>query len=269
VRATGLVEIRDAFCLHPLARGAVAALRGLTLDVAAGERVVIHGPNGSGKTTLLRVLAGEQALSAGTATVAGLAVGSAGRADLARWRVQALGRVDQQPHRLLRPELDVQGNVALQLRLAGRPRAQAREAALEALAGLGLQALAGRRAHTLSGGEAQRVAVCAALAHRPALVLADEPTGELDARAAAAVYDTLTAAVEAVQATLVLVSHDPGCRPGGGPARGPGAADPGRPAERGPASGPGRRGRRRTAGDGRPGLAAAARADAGSGRGGR
>ena len=204
------VEIRDGFCLHPLARGAVAALRGLTLAVAPGERVVIQGPNGSGKTTLLRVLAGEQPLSAGSAVVAGLSVGAAGAAELARWRVRTLGRIDQHPHRMLRPELDVIGNVALQLRLAGVSRSGARQAAGEALAGLGLQPLATRRPDTLSGGEAQQVAVCAALAHQPGLVLADEPTGELDARAAAQVYDTLGAAVRAAGATLVLVSHDPG-----------------------------------------------------------
>jgi energy-coupling factor transport system ATP-binding protein len=203
-------DIRDAFCLHPLAKGAVAALRGLTLEVAPGERVVVHGPNGSGKTTLLRVLAGEQPLSAGSAVVAGLTVGTAGARELARWRVRTLGRVDQQAHRMLRPELDVLGNVALQLRLAGTARAEADRLGLAALAGLGLEALARRRPESLSGGEAQRVAVCAALAHRPGLVLADEPTGELDAVAAAAVYDTLADAVERAGATLVLVSHDPG-----------------------------------------------------------
>jgi ABC-type lipoprotein export system ATPase subunit len=177
--------------------------------VAAGERVVIQGPNGSGKTTLLRVLAGEQRLSAGTARVAGLDLASLAGPELAAWRARRLGRLDQHPFRMLRTELDVLGNVTLQMRLAGVARPAAEEAAGTALHRLGLDGLARRRPERLSGGEAQRVAVCAALAHRPQLVLADEPTGELDAEAAAAVYDALAAAVQAVAATLVLVSHDP------------------------------------------------------------
>jgi ABC-type lipoprotein export system ATPase subunit len=204
-----VVDVRDAFCLHPLpGGGAVAALRGMTLSVAPGERVVVHGPNGSGKTTLLGVLSGERRLSAGTASVAGLEPAGASARELAAWRSRALGRVDQDPRRTLRAELDVLANVALHLRLAGRPRKEAAETALAALERLHLGQLAGRRPDTLSGGEAQRVAVCAALAHRPALVLADEPTGELDAAAAADVYDALAAAVAEAGATLVLVSHD-------------------------------------------------------------
>jgi ABC-type lipoprotein export system ATPase subunit len=214
-----VVVVRDAFCLHPLpgrpdgpggsgVGAAVAALRGLTLSVASGEKVVIQGPNGAGKTTLLRVLAGEQRLSAGTALVAGLDLAAATASELAAWRGRALGRVDQHPFQMLRPELDVLGNVALQLRLAGTERPAAEQAARRALDRLGLGSLADRRPEGLSGGEAQRVAVCAALAHGPRLVLADEPTGELDAEAAAAVYDALALAVEAAAATLVLVSHD-------------------------------------------------------------
>ena len=215
-----VVDVRDAFCLHPVPGGAVAALRGLTLRVAPGERVVVHGPNGSGKTTLLRVLAGEQPLSAGSAVVAGLSVGighggpglrrSAGRqADrVARWRATQVGWVDQHPARTLRPELDVLANVVLQQRIAGVDLATAEHAGRELLDRLEVGHLAGRRPDTLSGGEAQRVAVCAALAHRPQLVLADEPTGELDAAAALAVYDALAAAVAQAGACLVLVSHD-------------------------------------------------------------
>ena len=209
-----VVDVRDAFCLYPLPEGAVVALRGITLAVAPRERVVVHGPNGSGKTTLLQLLAGEQALAAGRAVVAGRAVGEgvggrAGRtAAAARWRAERLGWVDQQPARTLRPELDVLENVALQQRLAGVPATVARAAALEAMDVLGVAELAGRGVATLSGGEAQRVAVAAALAHKPALVLADEPSGELDAVNAELVYDALAAAAAAAGAALVLVSHD-------------------------------------------------------------
>jgi len=212
-----VVVVRDAFCLHPVPGGAVAALRGLTLTVAAGERVVVAGPNGSGKTTLLRVLAGEQVLSAGRARVAGFEVGrpaASGRrawqhaGSRADWRVRRLGWVDQQPGRTLRPELDVIGNVTLQSRLAGVAAAVAEASGREMLERLGVVGLAGRDVTTLSGGEAQRVAVAAALAHRPQLVLADEPTGQLDARAALAVYDALADLCRLVGASLVLVSHD-------------------------------------------------------------
>jgi ABC-type lipoprotein export system ATPase subunit len=187
------------------------ALRGITLTIAAGERVVVHGPNGSGKTTLLRLLAGEQPIAAGRAVVAGreVGVGARGRdAAAAAWRARRLGWVDQQAARTLRPELDVLDNVALQLRLAGTGAAAARAAAREALAAVDAAHLADRDVVALSGGEAQRVAVAAALAHRPVLVLADEPSGELDLASAELVYDALSAAVRAAGAALVLVSHD-------------------------------------------------------------
>jgi ABC-type lipoprotein export system ATPase subunit len=209
---TPVVSVQDAFCLHPTAGGAVVALRGLTMTVAAGERVLVHGPNGSGKTTLLRLLAGQQPLSAGRAEVAGRIVGGSARADRTtdrqRWRSARLGWVDQNPWRSLRPELDVMANVVLQQRLAGVAAGPARDAAAPLMERLGVAHLAGRRPGTLSGGEAQRVAVCAALAHGPALVLADEPSGELDAGAAAEVYQALAEAVAQARAALVLVSHD-------------------------------------------------------------
>jgi ABC-type lipoprotein export system ATPase subunit len=203
-----VVDVRDAFCLHPVPDGAVAALRGLTLQVAPGERVVVHGPNGSGKTTLLRVLAGEQRLSAGRAVVAGVDLAAAAAGRLARWRADRLGWVDQHPVRMLRPELSSVDNVALQQRMAGADAEAARQRALELMDRLGVAHLAARRPAELSGGEAQRVAVAAALAHGPRLVLADEPSGELDARSAERVYDALADAVADAGAALVLVSHD-------------------------------------------------------------
>ncbi len=202
------VVARDVFCLYPTPRGHVAALRGLTLEVAPGEKVLVHGPNGSGKTTLLKVLAGQQSPSAGTVSVCGVDLVGAAERDRVALRARTLGLIDQSHARTLRPELSVRDNVALQLRLTGtRPRA-ARRAADELLDELGLTALRSRRPVTLSGGEAQRVAVCAAVAHRPALVLADEPTGELDRDGAAEVHDLLVAVTAAHGAALILVSHD-------------------------------------------------------------
>ncbi len=206
---THAVDVHDLFCLHPAPRGSVAALRGLSLQVPAGERLVVHGPNGSGKSTLLGVLAAEIAPSSGSVRVAGVDLTGADDRSRTALRRDRLGLVDQSARRSLRPELDVADNVALQLRLAGHGRTDAMTAAYDVLSRLGLDALAHRRPGTLSGGEAQRVAVAAALAHGPSLVLADEPTGELDSRAADHVYDVLAAAVADLGATLVLVTHDP------------------------------------------------------------
>jgi ABC-type lipoprotein export system ATPase subunit len=203
-----IVRAHDVFCLYATPKGHVAALRGLTLDVAAGERVVVHGPNGSGKTTLMRVLTGEVAPSAGIVEVCGVDLAGAAEADRARLRSRRIGLVDQHYARTLRPEISVLDNVALQLRLAGTGRRAARERAGAALASLGLTHLARRRPATLSGGEAQRACVCAAIAHSPSLILADEPTGELDRVSAEEVYDLLGAAAAASGAALLLVSHD-------------------------------------------------------------
>jgi ABC-type lipoprotein export system ATPase subunit len=207
-QASAVVSAHDLFCLYrvPAARGFVAALRGLTLDLGVGERLLVHGPNGSGKTTLLRVLSGEVPPSAGTVTVGGVDLVGAPQSDAVRLRSRVLGLVDQQ--KTLIPELSVVDNVALQARVGGGPARRSRERAHELLDKLGLAALADRAPSSLSGGEALRVAVCAAVAHSPSLVLADEPTGELDRTAADAVYDLLVAATSAVSASLLVVSHD-------------------------------------------------------------
>jgi ABC-type lipoprotein export system ATPase subunit len=202
-----VIQAHDVFCLYPnpAGRGFVAALRGLSLDLAAGERLLVHGPNGSGKTTLLRVLSGEVPPSAGTVTVGGVDLIGAPQSDAVRLRSRVLGLVDQQ--KTLVPQLSVVDNITLQARLRGSAK-DARERARTLLEKLGLEALSHRHPGTLSGGEAQRVAVCAAVAHGPSLVLADEPTGELDRASADIVYDLLVAATEAVGASLLVVSHD-------------------------------------------------------------
>jgi ABC-type lipoprotein export system ATPase subunit len=202
------VRAHDVFCLYPTPSGHVAALRGLTLDVSAGERVVVHGPNGSGKTTLMRVLAGEQGIGAGTVTVCGVDIAGASAGVRAGLRGHRLGLIDQYHGRTLRPELTVRDNVALQLRLTGVRRGPARQRATDLLDRLGLAYLERCWPGELSGGEAQRVAVCASVAHGPQLVLADEPTGELDRASADTVYDLLVEVTAATGAALVLVSHD-------------------------------------------------------------
>ena len=204
-----VVAAHDLFVLYRGRSGDVAALRGLSLHVGARERLVVHGPNGSGKTTLLRVLTGDQRPSAGRVEVAGVDLSSVGENERASLRARLLGVVDQHAARVLRPEWDVRDNVALQLRLRGVDRVVALEAADETLRRFGLEAFGDRPVSTLSGGEAQRVGVCAALAHRPQLLLADEPTGELDRASAERAYDVLAEAAEAAEAALVLVTHDP------------------------------------------------------------
>src|SRR6478736_4897926 len=160
-RVRTAVAVSDLFCLYPVPQGTVAALRGLSLRVGVGERLVVHGPNGSGKTTLLRVLMGDQQSSAGEVEVAGIDLAGADETTRSELRLRQLGVVDQHAGRTLRPELDVRDNVALQMRLGGVRRRAARSRADEALARLGLSDLADRSTATLSGGEAQRVAVCA------------------------------------------------------------------------------------------------------------
>jgi ABC-type lipoprotein export system ATPase subunit len=212
--------VRDLFCLYRGPAGDVAAVRGLSLVVEPGERVVVQGPNGSGKTTLLRVLLGEQRPSAGLVHVGGHSVrawvGSGGLADLAgtasraRQRGRGIGYVEQHAARVLRPEISVLDNVGLQLRLGGLRRGPARELAGEVLDRLDLTAFATRAPATLSGGEAQRVGVAAAIAHGPSLLLADEPSGALDRATADSIYELLSGAATSTGAALLLVSHDAG-----------------------------------------------------------
>lgn len=205
---TDLVRVTDAFVAYPSPAGTVMALRGLDLEVAAGERLLVQGPNGSGKSTLLRLLTGERAATAGSVEVAGTDLTRLSGSARRRWRRSSVGLVDQHARRALLPEWRVVENVALQLRLAGLAAGPAAQKATETLERLGLAHLGDRSITTLSGGEAQRVAICAALAHDPALILADEPTGELDELAARQVYQLLAGAGRSHGAALILVSHD-------------------------------------------------------------
>jgi len=202
------VEVRDLFRIYSTPEGDAAALQGLTLSLAERDVLVLLGPSGSGKTTLLQVLAGLDRASAGSVRVFGEELGSLGRRGLARYR-GTLGYVDQHYARSLAPELTARELVSLQLGLAGRPRGARLARADELLERVGLRHLAEAPPAELSGGEQQRVAVCAALAHGPRLLLADEPTGELDADNAAAIYRLLGELVREHGCTAVVVSHDP------------------------------------------------------------
>ncbi len=203
------VQLRDVFRVYPAPEGGVVALQGLTLDIREGEICVVLGPSGSGKSTLLRLLAALDAPTAGSVLVLGRDLTRLGRRGKADYRSEVLGYADQHYWRALAPELEVRELVCLQLGLAGVPQPQRRGRAGELIERVGLLERAEAHPRELSGGEQQRVAICAALAHRPRLLLADEPTGELDAANARLVYEAIAELARAAGTTTVLVSHDP------------------------------------------------------------
>jgi ABC-type lipoprotein export system ATPase subunit len=203
------IELRDVFRVHATAEGDAAALQGLSLRVDDGEVLTVLGPSGSGKSTLLRILAGLERPSAGIVRVYGEDVGKLPARRLASYRSSLLGYADQHYARALAPELSARELVAVQLGLRGTARAERLRRADELLERVGLAGKRERRPAQLSGGEQQRVALCAALAHRPKVFLADEPTGELDAATADQVYDVLAELVREHGCTTVIVSHDP------------------------------------------------------------
>ena len=188
------------------AYGAEPALRGVDLSLAPGERAAIMGPSGCGKSTLLHVLAGVIQPDSGIAEVLGedLAALTERRRELLR--LEHIGMVFQFGD--LIEELTLHENIALPLRLQGRGRAESGAVAREMAERLGIAEVADRRAGEVSGGQAQRAAVTRALAPRPPLVLADEPTGSLDTAAADAVMEALTEAVRELGQTVVVVTHD-------------------------------------------------------------
>ncbi len=205
---TPAIEVADAFRIYDSGASATVALQGLDLTLERGEIVVALGPSGAGKSTLLRVLAGLERLSAGTARVLDNDLGRLDGAGAAAYRAAHVGLLDQHYARSLSPDLTCRHTVALQLELLGAPPAESRPVADELLERVSLLDRAGEPPANLSGGEQQRVAVCAAVAHRPGLLLADEPAGELDADNANLVYRLLGELVRDSGATALIVSHD-------------------------------------------------------------
>jgi ABC-type lipoprotein export system ATPase subunit len=203
-----IAETRELFAVYPSPTGGVAALRGLSLSVEEREVCVVLGPSGSGKTTLLRMLAGLERPSAGSVVVAGLDLGKASGSRLARHRSRVLGYADQHYWRALAGELTAEELVGVPLGLLSVGARERRARARELLERVGLLDRATARPGELSGGEQQRIAICAALAHRPQLLIADEPTGELDARTAEEVLALLEELVTEHGSAAVVVSHD-------------------------------------------------------------
>ena len=195
----------DGLSMHYLVgQRQVPVLRDVTLRIRAGTRVAIAGPSGSGKTSLLLLLSGLERPAAGRIRIDGIDLGGLDSDGLADLRRERIGIVFQSFHLL--PSLSALDNAALPLQMAGRP--QAREAAAEMLHAVGLAERMHHRPSELSGGEQQRVAMARALVHRPRLLLADEPTGNLDDQTAESVRELLFRLNRELGTTLVLVTHD-------------------------------------------------------------
>jgi putative ABC transport system ATP-binding protein len=199
-----MIQVRDITMRLSSGGRSVTILDRVSLDVAAAEVVAITGPSGSGKSTLLGLVAGLDTPTSGSITVASTVVTALGETALARFRRDTIGYVFQSFH--LIPTLTAAENVAVPLELAGDAAPLARAATLLEEVGLG------ERGHhypaQLSGGEQQRVAIARAVALRPPLLLADEPTGNLDSATGGAIIDLLLALQREHASTLVLVTHD-------------------------------------------------------------
>lgn len=200
------VTARDLVVVYKTPRGTVQALSLSRLEVGDGESVAIMGPSGCGKSTLLGLLAGLATPTSGIVTIGGTVISSLEEKARILLRRQSLGMVYQADNLL--PHLTVEENVGLQLEIAGRSGGADGEVDAM-LRRLGLAALGTRLPDQLSGGQRQRVAVARAVIHRPAVILADEPTGSLDHGNAERVIDTIIDSQRAIGATLVLVTHDP------------------------------------------------------------
>jgi predicted ABC-type transport system involved in lysophospholipase L1 biosynthesis ATPase subunit len=184
----------------------VHALRGVSLEVRRGEHVALLGKSGSGKSTLLHILAGLDQPTSGEVWLAGRELSRMTPGDLARYRLKKVGMIFQAFNLIL--SRSAWQNVELPMIFAGVPPRQRREAAREALKAVGLGARLDHRPTELSGGEQQRVAIARALVNRPQILLADEPTGNLDSDTAAVILELLTAHLREHGTTFILVTHD-------------------------------------------------------------
>jgi putative ABC transport system ATP-binding protein len=198
------VKLEAAAKHYRTAAGLVRAVDGIDADIESGTSVAIVGPSGCGKSTLLALIGGLESPSGGRVSVYGQDIGALRESQRSRYRRDEVGFVFQSYDLL--PFLTAAENVAFQLSLHGENDGRARS--LELLESLGLEDHADKLPDQLSGGQRQRVGIARALAHRPRLILADEPTGELDSQTSTSVMDLLVAAQQRLGATLVVVSHD-------------------------------------------------------------
>jgi putative ABC transport system ATP-binding protein len=185
----------------------IVVLDGLSLQVPEGDFVALMGPSGSGKTTLLNLIAGIDRPTSGTVTVAGTNVGTLSEGQLAKWRSRSIGFIFQFYN--LIPVLTALENVELPLLLTRLSKKDRRDRALTALKVVGLADRSKHYPRQLSGGQEQRVAIARAIVADPAVLVADEPTGDLDARSAEEILNLLQTLNEEFKKTIVMVTHDP------------------------------------------------------------
>jgi len=202
-----MVEVRDVRKVYQKDSEPIKVLDGIDLVVPEGEFIALMGPSGSGKTTLLNLIAGIDRPSSGEVVVAGTNVARLGESALARWRSQNVGFIFQFYN--LIPVLSARENVELPLLLAPLSKKQRRERALTALKVVGLEDRASHYPRQLSGGQEQRVAIARAIVADPRVLVADEPTGDLDARSAEEILDLMQALNQDFEKTIVMVTHDP------------------------------------------------------------
>ena len=191
---------------YRMGQAVIRAVDGVSLEIGRGERVALLGASGSGKSTLLNLLAGLDRPTAGQIVVNGRDLGALTPLELARYRRQTVGMVFQSFN--LIPSMTVEENVELPMRFAEVERGERARRTRQALERVGLGARMGHRPPELSGGEQQRVAIARALVNQPALLLADEPTGNLDSRTGEEIMGLLTEVNRNLGTTLVLVTHE-------------------------------------------------------------
>jgi len=203
-----LITCDNLVKIYKVADLEVVALQGLDLVVEPGEFIALVGASGSGKSTLMNILGGLDVPSAGRAVVAGHVLGQMGRQERTSYRRRVIGFVWQQTARNLLPYLTARQNVELPMLLNGVGRGDRERRAADLLARVGLSERAEHRPERLSGGEQQRAAIAVALANEPAVLFADEPTGELDTATAHEVFDVLRTVNRELGVTIVVVTHD-------------------------------------------------------------
>jgi putative ABC transport system ATP-binding protein len=206
MRADPLISLRGVGKVYETGAQTVVGLADVDLDIAAGDFLAVMGPSGSGKSTLLNILGCLDVPTSGTYAIRGLPVGTLSPGELARIRNREIGFVFQVFHLL--PRYTARKNVELPLLYAGVGRQERSRRALEALRAVGIEDRRDHLSNQLSGGQKQKVAIARALVNRPALLLADEPTGNLDSKSGDELME-LIARLNAEGATIVLVTHDP------------------------------------------------------------
>ena len=203
---SSFVEMKEVTRTYKARATSVTALSEINLCLGRGERVALLGRSGSGKSTLLNILGGLDRPTEGSIRVGEQKLSEMSREEMATYRLHSVGTIYQAFH--LIPSRTAVQNVELPFVFDGRPRGERRKAALEALEAVGLKERARHRPHQLSGGEQQRVAIARAMINKPSLLLADEPTGNLDSATSAEVIEKLTTFSNENQTAVVLVTHD-------------------------------------------------------------